>query len=89
MPSPCSPKGGFYLRKGGAWKQTKNGQMKYVGYGKGPPAPLPGGGYFRTAPAALSKNVYRRKRGGQYVFAHGGLSENIRVIFGHLPPTRV
>ena len=35
MPSPCSPKGGFYLRKGGGWKQTKNGQMKYVGYGKG------------------------------------------------------
>jgi hypothetical protein len=59
MPSPCNPKGGFYVRKGGAWKQTKNGQMKYVGYGKGPPAPLPGGGYFRPNFLPLSFFISR------------------------------
>lgn len=52
MPSPCKAKGGFYLRKGGAWKQTKNGQMKYVGYGKGT--------HSRRDPVADSKRKAKR-----------------------------
>ncbi len=52
MPSPCKAKGGFYVRKGGAWKQNRDGQIKYVGYGNGT--------HSRRDPVADSKRKAKR-----------------------------